>query len=86
MKEIPTVRVLDNAQVPTKKTFPPRAVILFLGTLLGGAIGMAWIVGKERWQTWDAADPRKAFAREVLTTIAAPLNKFSRNGHPPTRV
>ena len=34
-KEIPTVKVLDAAIVPTKKTFPPRAVLVILGTMLG---------------------------------------------------
>jgi uncharacterized protein involved in exopolysaccharide biosynthesis len=34
-KEIPTVKVLDAADIPDKKSFPPRAVIIALGTFLG---------------------------------------------------
>src|SRR5208282_761028 len=32
-KEIPAVKVLDAAIVPTRKSFPPRMVIVFLGTV-----------------------------------------------------
>jgi uncharacterized protein involved in exopolysaccharide biosynthesis len=79
-KEIPTVKVLDAAMVPTKKSFPPRTVITILGTFLGLALATTWIVGKARWDATDAADPRKEFATEVFTTLRASLPKFSRNG------
>ena len=64
-KEIPTVKVLDNAQVPTKKTFPPRTVIVILGTMMGFAVAMTWIVAKEQWNAVDATDPRKVCQRGV---------------------
>jgi capsule polysaccharide export protein KpsE/RkpR len=79
-KEIPTVKVLDVATVPTKKSFPPRVVIVILGTMLGLTVGMTWILGKAHWETVDAADPRKMFALEVFTAMQAGLHKFSRNG------
>jgi len=34
VKEIPTVKVLDVANIPDKKSFPPRLLIIFLGTVL----------------------------------------------------
>lgn len=79
-KEIPTVKVLDAAMVPTKKSFPPRTMIVILGTTLGIALAMAWIATKARWDTVNASDPRKAFAAEVFTTMRAHMPKFSRNG------
>jgi capsule polysaccharide export protein KpsE/RkpR len=79
-KEIPTVKVLDAAIVPTKKTFPPRAVIIALGTLLGLALAMTWIAVKTQWEAVEASDPRKQFAMEVFTTTRASLPSFSRNG------
>jgi len=79
-KEIPTVKVLDPAIVPTKKSFPPRAVIVILGTMLGITLAMTWIVGKTRWEAVEAGDPRKVFATEVFTTMKASVPKFSRNG------
>jgi hypothetical protein len=79
-KEIPTVKVLDPPNVPDKKSFPPRAVITVLGTLLGFALAVTWVCGRTRWDDVDAADPRKQFATEVFTTVRTSLPKFSRNG------
>jgi capsule polysaccharide export protein KpsE/RkpR len=79
-KEIPSVKVLDAPIVPTKKSFPPHAVIIALGTLLGLALAITWIAGKTRWEAVEASDPRKEFAKEVFTTVRAGLPKFSHNG------
>jgi capsule polysaccharide export protein KpsE/RkpR len=79
-KEIPSVKVLDPAMIPTKKSFPPRTVIAILGCMLGLLVNMAWIIGKVRWSAVHAQDPRKAFATEVFTTLHARVPKFSRNG------
>jgi len=79
-KEVPTVKVLDPAIVPTKKSYPPRTEILVFGTILGLVLAMTWIVGETRWDAVDAADPRKEFALEVFTTVQSRLLKFSRNG------
>jgi len=79
-KEIPSVKVLDAAVVPTKKTFPPRAVITVLGTLVGLAAAISWILLKTRWDSVEANDPGKVFAAEVLTTMRKSLSRFSRNG------
>ena len=79
-KEIPTVKVLDAATVPTKRFFPPRAVIVILGTMLGITLAMAWILGKTQWDAVDARDPRRVFATEVFTTVQARIPRFSRNG------
>jgi uncharacterized protein involved in exopolysaccharide biosynthesis len=80
-KEIPSVKVLDAAVVPTKKAFPPRLLITTLGTLLGVAAAMVWAILKSKWYAVDAGNPRKALAAEVLTTVRASLPQFSRNGH-----
>jgi uncharacterized protein involved in exopolysaccharide biosynthesis len=77
-KEIPAVKVLDAAVVPTKKSFPPRLLIVFLGAALGTAMAVAWVYGETSWQKVDAADPRKVFAGEVFTTVMARLHSFSR--------
>jgi uncharacterized protein involved in exopolysaccharide biosynthesis len=79
-KEIPTVKVLDAAIVPTKKTFPPRMVIVLLGMMLGTTMATIWVFGKTRWDAVDASDPRKAFAVEVYTTMRASVPGLPRNG------
>jgi len=78
-KEIPTVKVLDPALVPSKKSFPPRTMIVALGTILGFALAMTWISAKSKWNAVDANDPRKIFALEVFTTAQAQLPHLGRN-------
>jgi uncharacterized protein involved in exopolysaccharide biosynthesis len=84
-KEIPAVKVLDPAIVPTQKTFPPRTVIVLLGTILGIAVGMMWVFTRARWDAVEANDPRKVLATEVFRTVWAriplPRNGTSSNGH-----
>jgi capsule polysaccharide export protein KpsE/RkpR len=79
-KEIPTVKVLDAAIVPTKKSFPPRMVLVVLGTMLGLMLAASWLVGKTQWDATDAQDPRKVLAVEMLATVRTRAMKFSRNG------
>jgi capsule polysaccharide export protein KpsE/RkpR len=80
VKEIPTVKVLDNAHVPDKKSYPPRPLIMFLGTIMALAVAASWIFGKTRWDETDAADAHKVFAQEVFSAVAAHVPVFSRNG------
>ena len=79
-KEIPTVKVLDPPNVPDKKSFPPRLLILFLGTALALAMGTTWVFAKAVWEQTDSTDPRKMFAQEVFTTVKARVPRFMQNG------
>jgi uncharacterized protein involved in exopolysaccharide biosynthesis len=79
-KEIPTVKVLDNANVPDKKSFPPRLLIILLGTAFGCVGAAIWVFGKTAWEQTDENDARKMFAREIVTTIEARLPVFGQNG------
>jgi capsule polysaccharide export protein KpsE/RkpR len=79
-KEIPTVKVLDAADIPDKKTFPPRLLIIFLGTALAIAGGVTWVFGMTQWHQTDTNDPRKVFAQEVYSTVRARIRGFSQNG------
>jgi uncharacterized protein involved in exopolysaccharide biosynthesis len=80
-KEIPSVKVLDAAVIPTKKSYPPRMFFTLFGTLLGMAVAITWIVAKSRWDSVHASSPGKIFAMDVFATIYTKLPKFSRNGH-----
>ena len=79
-KEIPTVKVLDAPVVPDKKSFPPRLVIIFLGTFLALAMAAVWVFGSEMWQQTDASNPRKVLAQEVFSTVSARVPFISLNG------
>jgi uncharacterized protein involved in exopolysaccharide biosynthesis len=79
-KEIPTVKVLDAANIPERKSFPPRLLIIFLGTVLAIAGAVMWMIAIRLWDQTDASDPRKVLVQEVYSTVSARMPLFSQNG------
>jgi uncharacterized protein involved in exopolysaccharide biosynthesis len=65
-KETPSVKVLDPAIVPERKSYPPRLLIMVLGTCLASMCALVWVFGRSQWDAIHSSDPRKAFAREVV--------------------
>jgi uncharacterized protein involved in exopolysaccharide biosynthesis len=70
-KEIPSVKVLDAAVVPTKKSFPPRGVFSTVGATLFFLGACAWIFAHRSYAAIDPRDPRKLLAEEVTLTLKA---------------
>lgn len=68
-KETPVVSVLDAANVPERKSFPPRSAVVILGTFLALAGAIGWIAAYEFWKNTDPENPTKMF----LQTVAADL-------------
>jgi capsule polysaccharide export protein KpsE/RkpR len=79
-KETPSVKVLDPARIPEKKSFPPRLAIMFLGTFLVFAMSVVWVMGAARWEEADPQDPRKVFIHEVAETLKARMPWAPPNG------
>jgi uncharacterized protein involved in exopolysaccharide biosynthesis len=48
-KEIPPIKVLDEPQVPEKKSSPHRTIIVLLGILISAFSGIVWITAIELW-------------------------------------
>lgn len=67
-KEIPSVKVLDNPDIPEQKSFPPRLVIIILGTGSVLLLAVLWVLGRAKWEEIDETDPRKSFAIHVYET------------------
>ena len=84
-KEIPTVKVLDAPDVPEKRSWPPRMLIIGLGTFLSLLLGIGWVLGVAKWQQTDPSDPGKALAAEVIATVTS-SKLFPRNGSRPGSV
>ena len=86
VKELPTVKVLDAADLPERKSFPPRFFIMVLGTLFSLTVAVAWIFGNEVWQSIDANEPRKVFAQEIFSTISERISRLSGRSSGESRV
>jgi uncharacterized protein involved in exopolysaccharide biosynthesis len=70
-KEVPSVKVLDAAVVPTKKSFPPRTLFTAAGTAIAFLGACAWILAKQAWNGIDPQDLGKQFALEVAGSVRA---------------
>jgi uncharacterized protein involved in exopolysaccharide biosynthesis len=76
-KEIPTIKVLDEPVVPEKKVWPPRTLIITLGTLLAFCLGIAWLALRDAWSTLDDSNPYKLAAGKIKVILS--------NGHTNSR-
>jgi uncharacterized protein involved in exopolysaccharide biosynthesis len=70
-KEIPSVKILDVAVVPTKKSYPPRGLISLFGTALFFLGACTWIFVSRHYESIDPQDPGKLLAQEVSATVRA---------------
>jgi len=68
-KEVPSVKVLDPAEMPEKKVFPPRALLVLTGTMLALALGAAWIFATDGWKRADPQDPGKLLVLEMVRSV-----------------
>lgn len=79
-KELPSVKVLDAAIVPERKSFPPRLLLVALCGLLALAGGILSIFARLRWERVDSADPGKVLAREILASLNSKMPWTTPNG------
>jgi capsule polysaccharide export protein KpsE/RkpR len=74
-KEIPSIKVLDNAAVPQKKSFPPRTTITIIGTFFTFMFAVVWTLGSALWKTIDPASEEKILATRIWKSITSPARK-----------
>lgn len=79
-KEIPSVKVLDAPNVPEKKSFPPRAAIVMLGTFFAFVLSAFGVLGRAHWDEVQAENPQKVFVQEVVRAIDARMPWAPPNG------
>lgn len=79
-KETPSVKVLDAPDIPERKSYPHRLLIIAFGTMLGGVLGVVWVLASRSWEAIDSTDPRKALAVEVWSDVHRALHWGSTNG------
>jgi uncharacterized protein involved in exopolysaccharide biosynthesis len=78
-KEIPTVRVLDEAAVPEKKASPHRLLIILICTLVTFVGAAVWVIAENRWHQIDPQHPRKLLATTAYEHASERLRSRTRS-------
>jgi uncharacterized protein involved in exopolysaccharide biosynthesis len=72
-KEVPSVQVYDNPEVPERSSGPPRLLIIAIGAIFSFVMSAAWVLGTAAWQEIDPRAPHKEFAEHVGRTTLGPV-------------
>jgi uncharacterized protein involved in exopolysaccharide biosynthesis len=75
-KEMPSVKILDPARVPERRSYPPRLRVILVGVLLSVACRSAWILARQRWSEVDCRHPGKRFALEVWSVLRVSMSEW----------
>ena len=78
-REVPTVKVLDVADVPERKSFPPRLIIMIFGTFFVVAMSAIWILAEKRWQRLEPNDPGKKLGEEMMVSFRSTSKRIGDN-------
>ena len=76
VKETPSVKVLDAAVVPERRSFPPRLSLMLMSAAIGWAAGCAGVILRSRWQQVNAEHPGKILAEEILRSARLSSHRF----------
>jgi capsule polysaccharide export protein KpsE/RkpR len=81
-RETPSVKVLDVADVPEHKSYPPRLFLMIMGAGFVLMMACVWVLARARWQDIDPMDPGKVLAQQVFesvrTTVSGVASRVSR--------
>lgn len=79
-KETPSVKQLDPANYPERKSFPPRLWIMLLCAVLAASATATYLIGRERWRAISPDDSGKLFAEQVFHSMNAGMPWSTPNG------
>jgi capsule polysaccharide export protein KpsE/RkpR len=68
-KETPSVNMLDAPMVPERKSFPPRTLIVLVGSVLSFTFAAAFVLGVAVWRTSQSAE--KQLAEEIWQDVSS---------------
>jgi len=68
-KEIPSVKVLDQANLPERRSSPPRVALTILFTVFFFLTGIVWVLGERRWN--ESYSPLKFTLLDIARDIRA---------------
>jgi uncharacterized protein involved in exopolysaccharide biosynthesis len=84
-KETPTVKLLDAPNLPEKRSFPPRTLIVVMGTFFAVVIAGVLVLMRKWWLDTTGDDPKKKFLLDILADSARSKTWRERLGIDPKR-
>jgi hypothetical protein len=79
-RDLPAVKVLDSADIPDRKSFPPRLFLGAVSTIVAFTIGIGIVLGSKSWNERDPRDLSKVVATEIWIDIKAKRFLSTGNG------
>jgi len=76
-RDLPTVRVLDQANLPEKKSWPKRTLLVLAGCFLTFIFSCAYVFARDWWESSNS--PWRNFACEVTQDMKTDLSRFRRS-------
>jgi capsule polysaccharide export protein KpsE/RkpR len=75
-KEIPMIKVLDHPDVPERKSFPPRLLLVLGFSSMAFLAGVVWIYAERCWDELPAGDTNKELARTIYRRGKTAMNSI----------
>jgi capsule polysaccharide export protein KpsE/RkpR len=69
-RDTPVVSLVDPANLPERKSFPPRLLLIFVATTLSLLIAVFILLASARWQQVEQHDPLKVLVQTVLRSLS----------------
>ena len=74
-KELPTVRVVDLAVPPERKSGPFRTLLVLLSLVAAVVIACFWVIWRNSWEQLPADDSRRLLAAEMASHLRASVKR-----------
>ena len=71
IRQLPVFRVMDPADIPEQRVFPRRTQIVLASTMCGWLIGIALVLGSDRWNKVSPDDPIKVLVGDAQQRVSA---------------
>lgn len=85
-KSVPTIKVLDEAQLPEQKSSPKRTLITLGGAILATLFAMTYVVGSLHWQNMRVSHPLGLLSFEIREGVRRDLEKVRARAEPWLRI
>ncbi len=82
-KDIPVLSVIDSPGIPEKKSFPPRALLILVLTVVEWLAVSAFVIVHYHWRAVDRGDPRRMIARETADAFRQAVRRMAAYGRRP---